>query len=56
MKKVVVTTKQGDSIRGTRTFHLWRVVLHDAEILEHGAKLEGRVEIPRSNVAMVQVL
>lgn len=56
MKKVVVTTKQGQSIRGIRGFHLWKVVLYEAETLDPSAQIEGHIEIPRSNVAMVQVL
>lgn len=56
MSKVVVTTKQGVSIRGRRVFSVHGVVLVGAERLDDGAAIQGSVTIPRSNVAMVQKL
>lgn len=54
---VVVTTRQGESIRGQRVVAArFGVALEHAELLGGGHKLAGRVEIPRSNVAMVQRL
>lgn len=54
---VVVTTVRGQSIRGRRRFALGRVVLTNVEVLSDGAAaLEGRMEIPRRSIAMVQVL
>jgi hypothetical protein len=56
--RVVVTTLRGESIRGTRRLGLLKVVLTDAEVLADGVStaLSGRVEIPRRNVALIQVL
>lgn len=54
--KVVVTTKQGASFQGVKVWHPWKLVLLEARSVEHDAKLKGRLEFPRSNVAMVQVL
>ena len=57
MTKVVVTTKEGQSIKGIRCFSLFRFVLIEAELLDGvGAELEGKIVISRSNVAMVQIL
>ena len=56
-KRVVVTTRQGVSIRGVRQLTLKpAVALAGAELLDGGSELKGRVEIPFRNVAIVQRL
>lgn len=58
-KRVVVTTRQGVSIRGTRQLTLKpAVALESCELLDAGAgsELKGRVEVPFRNVAMTQRL
>lgn len=55
-KQVVVTTKQGLSIRGRKVFAFRGVRLVGAEDLETGKEMQGTVFIPRCNVALEQRL
>lgn len=56
-KRVVVTTRQGVSIRGTRQLTLKpAITLADSEELDTAAQMKGIVEIPFRNVAIVQRL
>lgn len=56
-KRVVVTTRQGVSIRGTRQLTLKpAIAIAQCELLDGGQELKGRVEIPFRNVAMTQRL
>lgn len=55
--RVVVTTVADVTVRGDRRWAIGRIVLVNAELLKAGemAVSIGRIEIPRRQVAMIQI-